>query len=253
VPGANHRREELVKDMAMNVFVVHTAALRDRRAALTPALNRLGWRATWIERPDPPDRGLRGFLRQRPTPRLNRAQVSVYRKHATVLRRVAAQDGVALVLEDDAVWSSDFADRFERYVRAAPPDFDIVFFGASCGLNAPPLAGNPSFALEPATRSLSGYLIRPACARLVAAELERRRIRGPIDHTINEIIRARFLRVYWSVPPLIENGSETGRFARSIVDGQWRSRPSISYVASVLRRTAAAFRRAPLRRSVGRG
>ena len=204
------------------IYVVHTPALHERRLVLSSALDSLGWRAVWVVERDRADRGIRGVLRRRPHPRLNRGEVDVYLKHAATLRRIAQGNGAALVLEDDALFPAGFAERFTRFAHGVPADFDFVCFGASCGLTVSPGPQHALFGLESGTRSMSGYLVTPACARVITADLDARPLGQPIDLTVNGIIRERQLRTYWSVPALIDNGSETGRFPRSIAGGRWR-------------------------------
>jgi hypothetical protein len=66
----------------------------------------------------------------------------------------------------------------------------------------------------------------------------------PIDLAVNRIIATRRLDVWWSEPPLLLNGSETGRFRHSL--GQpWRvgvTRAGLSVRAGkVFDRIAAAW------------
>jgi GR25 family glycosyltransferase involved in LPS biosynthesis len=203
-------------------YVVHARSLSERRAALTASLAALRWRATWIEERDPADRGFRALLRQPRRLRLSSAQVDVYFKHLAAMRRIAAGAGAAFVLEDDAMLSAELGDRLAAYMPHVPDDFDVVWFGASCNLSVPADPGSSWFGFQAGSRSMSGYLITPRCARALAADLETRPMQRPIDLALNHVVRERGLRSYWSVPALIENGSEIGRFPRSIRDGRVR-------------------------------
>ena len=204
------------------VWVVHSPRLARRREECLAALETLGWTARWMERPESSDLGLAFWMRRVRNPRLTRGEVSVYAKHEALLDRIGQEGQPALVLEDDPIFGHDFARRSEPYFAGLPKDWAFVFLGASCGLERPPDPDLGRFARVSATRSMSGYLVTPEAARVVSRSLRDKPIRAPIDLTVNGIIQDLDLRVFWSVPALIENGSESGHFARAITGGRWR-------------------------------
>ena len=130
-----------------------------------------------------------------------------------------SEDACGFVIEDDAVFPADFLATFTRYRAALAVPFDLAFFGASCGLGE---SGGDTgedrrlFVRQLRTRSMSGYLITASTCRRLLAELDDRPIGEPIDHTVDRFIRAHSLNVWWSDPPLLHNGSETGRFEHSL-------------------------------------
>ena len=205
------------------VWVIHSPKLVRRKEECLAALDTLGWTARWMERPESRDLGLSFWIRRVRNPRLTRGEISVYAKHQALLELIGQERQPALVLEDDPIFGADFVARVEPYFASLPKDWALVFLGASCGLERPPDADLRLFARVPATRSMSGYLVTPEAARGVSRVLKSMPIRAPIDLTINGIIRDLDLRVFWSVPALIKNGSETGRFSRSVKGGSWRS------------------------------
>jgi len=201
------------------VYVVHCKRLTDRREYLQPILRDLGWDARWIDAHDPgeiPRRHLLGF--QPGSPMLTVAEISVTLKHLEVFRRIANQGEAALgfVVEDDAAFPAEFPATLARYRSALPAPFDIVFFGASCGLGEGSGEDQPLFTRQVHTRSMSGYLITASACRRLLAELDERPILEPIDRAVDRVIGAQALDVWWSNPPLLHNGSETGRFAHSL-------------------------------------
>jgi hypothetical protein len=68
---------------------------------------------------------------------------------------------------------------------------------------------------------MSGYLVTGRAAAILWSALEGRPMAVPIDHTVNALIAEHSLAVFWSVPALIENGSESGRFERSLGRARW--------------------------------
>ena len=201
------------------VYVIHARKLETRRTTLERTLEQIDWRATWIKDADPEDLGFRHWLRRVRNPRLTRGEVSVYEKQILAWRAIAAAGEAALVLEDDPVFPVDFESRFEIYVNDLPKAWDLVFFGASCGMEA---SSTGSYAEAWSTRSLSGYLIGSATALRLANVLSSAPIRQPIDHAVNRQIETLSLQCFWSVPSLIANGSELGLVQRSIDGGRTR-------------------------------
>lgn len=219
------------------VYVVHSPALRERRAALDRELATLGWTATWIESPDA---RAWSYLRYRVSPRLSRAQASVYLKQLAAWRRIAAgPDERALVLEDDPIFPAGFRGRFEDYLSALPAGAPCVFFGASCGQETSPMAQNPRFAAVDRTRSMSGYVVTREWCRDVLADLDGAPLTRPVDLAVDAVIRRRALPTFWSVPALIGNGSESGAFPRAVTKGAWRSR--LRTVGRAFKRLIALF------------
>lgn len=204
------------------IWVVHSPKLTDRKASCLASLSALGWSAQWMEAHEPGDLGFRFWLRHVRTPTLTWGEISVYAKHRAVLERVARTETPALVLEDDPIFGTSFASRAEPYLTRLPERWDFVFLGASCGLERPADPATPGFGRAESTRSMSGYLVTPEAARRAAKALRHRAIRLPIDLTMNAILRDEGMRTFWSVPALIQNGSETGRHARSVTGGRWR-------------------------------
>jgi len=205
------------------VWVIHSPKLERRKAECLASLATLGWSARWLETQEPRDLGWGFWVRNVRNPRLTWAQISVYAKHKAVLGHIALEGRPALVLEDDPVFAADFGQRAEAYFTSLPVDWDFVFLGASSGLERSPDPATPLFAQTSSTRSMSGYLVTPEAARRAYGALKNRAIRRPIDLTLNAVLAELGLRVFWSVPALIQNGSETGRYPRSIVSGKWRA------------------------------
>lgn len=205
--------------MPIKLYVVHCKRLTARREALQRNLRGLSWNAQWIESFDPkeiPRRHLLHFKRGRPI--LTVAEISVYLKHLEVFRTIAESgDDLGFVIEDDAVFPAEFLSTFAGYRSALNHPFDMVYYGASCSLGE--FAGvddSTRFIRELRTRSMSGYLITAAASRKLYEALKGQPIGEPIDHAVDRVIRRHTLDVFWSVPSLIQNGSELGHFAHSL-------------------------------------
>lgn len=176
-----------------------------------------------MEDHDPRDLGLGFWLRRVRNPRLTWGQISVYAKHIAVLQHIASSHSVALVLEDDAAWDEGFKTKITAYLAELPAAWNLIFLGASCGLELSADPDKKLFGRSFSTRSMSGYLVTPEAAGQLALALESRPIKQPIDLAVNEVIKDLDLHVYWSVPAVIENGSERGRYPRAMTGGRWRA------------------------------
>lgn len=204
------------------VWVIHSPKLAARKAECLASFMTLGWSARFVEGPEIGDLGPWFWIRNVRNPRLTWGEISVYAKQQAALEAIALSGEPSLVLEDDPVFGQDFEARAAPYFAGLPKDWDFIFLGASCGLELPPDAQTPLFARAPSTRSMSGYLVTPEAARKTAHALQSRKIRAPIDLTVNGILTEFGLRAYWSAPALIGNGSEMGRHPRSLGGGRLR-------------------------------
>lgn len=224
--------------MVDQLFVIHCKRLRERREHLEGTLRRLGWTGRWITDFDPPEIP-RETWRRRGSRSLRKEEASLYLKHLAAYREmVDSAIGAALVLEDDAVLPDGFPSLLDRYLAALPADCDMAFFATSIGRDAPPLPEHPLYANGHGTRSTCAYLIVRPCAERLLEHLERRPITRPIDLTLDQLVREWNLVTYWSVPAIIEQGSETGLFAHSL-GVSWRD-PRLS--ARLVHRIASTLR-----------
>jgi GR25 family glycosyltransferase involved in LPS biosynthesis len=213
-----------VSSVSDDVYVIHCKRLVERRSFLEDALKALGWEARWIISSDPgeiPRRHLLHFKRRARL--LTIGEISVYLKHLEALRRIAWRNATGFVIEDDAIFPPEFRETFARYRSALTRPFDVVFFGACYAADDPGSVEGSLFAERSSTRSMSGYLATPAAAGRLLAHLEERPILEPIDHAVNRILNAGGFTVLWSQPPLLLNGTETGRFGHSLGIA-WRER-----------------------------
>jgi glycosyl transferase family 25 len=199
------------------IHVIHCRRLEARRRVLESRLAVLDRPTRWMVDLDPDTIPPDAWRRVARRARLTRAEVSVYLKHERVFRSIAESgDDVAFVLEDDALLPDDFGAVLDRHLQMFPADAGMAYLGASCGLEMTPQQPGGLFGREHGTRSMSAVVVRPVAARVVADALRIRPIEQPIDLTVNAIIREHDIPVVWSVPALVPNGSETGRFPHSL-------------------------------------
>lgn len=219
---------------ALPIYVAHYTKLTDRRSRLEQELRRFGLRSTWLTDYDPEEltaevteRSYRrddelwrlktDFYTREPARALRRSELSLALKHLDFYQRV--KDGpadCALVLEDDAMLTGDFRDRFDGLFAGAPDDFDFIFIGSGCGLRVPNARPSVHFypKLTPAAKCTDSYLIRrQAAERLLSAVPP---ITLPIDFELNYQLHALNMRVYWLEPPIVVQGSQNGTYRSAI-------------------------------------
>ena len=151
-------------------------------------------------------------------------EVSVYLKHLAVYAEMV-EAGVPLPSSSRTTGSFLTICRrcWSATLPRCLPTATMAFFGSSGGGEAAALPNHPLYASGNGTRSMSGYLITRSCAESLSRHLGSRPIVKPIDLAINDVVRELGLVTYWSVPAIIENGSETGLFEHSL-GVLWRDR-----------------------------
>ena len=124
-----------------------------------------------------------------------------------------------LILEDDALFVSDFSDRIGALMtQHLPSDADIISLGDGCGshINQPPYAiatrsdillyENPKHHM----RCTDSYIItREACERLLPSIVP---FALAIDWEMSYQCIRLALHVYWAEPTLVTQGSFVGRY-----------------------------------------
>lgn len=214
----------------MKAYVVHYRPLKTRRVRLSESLTReriIGEFVDHYDRASLPseetrifDQRRRGWIGRRP---LSKALMAITLTHLECMRRIAADDTPALVLEDDAILAEGFADKLDQCIRQLPMDWDILFVGDGCGFHIPSSlieAGRlvywkgreaSDWGGDGATRCTDSYLLHPRCAREVLAFVERSAgsIRKPVDWWLNDVIRQLGLEVYWAEPTFVTQGSQS--------------------------------------------
>jgi hypothetical protein len=205
-----------------SIFVAHSRRTRDRRETCSRSLaTHFAAEPVWVSEDETRRDGWNVVLRARAA-RLTGGEVGIYRKQREILRRIAAAPLThAMVFEDDPVFPPDFVPRFRSCWTARPSGWDLLFFGASCGLERPADQPGGLFAREIGTRSASAYMVTREAAAALARELAARPVRRQVDLEMNAVIRDLSLRVFWSCPALVENGSETGLYRRSVARPAW--------------------------------
>ena len=217
----------------LQVYVIHSPELRERRARLEASLAEQGLVATWVEDPvaatlDPAleRRYYRGSrlvwmrrtrsTRRIPFRRLSKREIAVTIAHVHTLKQIGqSKSDWALVLEDDAILADDFAVRFDTWLAEAPADADVIYIGSCSSLRIADTDPGKHFYRKdhPASKCSDSTLFHRRAAAALAPALVPFAL--TIDWELNHHFRTLDLNVYWLEPPLVSQGSESGVYPSS--------------------------------------
>lgn len=154
-----------------------------------------------------------------PFRKLRESEISLLYKHWIILKKVCESDHeYSLVLEDDILISGDFDDKLRRVVDGTKNDWDFIFLGNGCGLRIPSSRirkGKYSYAKSnPASKCTDSFLIKKNSAKKILGAFDNFSL--PIDFEFNYNMYMEKMKVYWSEPPIVEQGSQNEKFKSAI-------------------------------------
>ena len=226
-------------DLAMNpfqdgrvkaVYVIHVAKFTDRAAHVKAELGKFDIPFEFILAHDADvlDQAVLDRYLAPGGPLLPR-DLSVILKHMDAFRRVATNRyPLALVLEDDVVLSERFNEELSAIVDEAR-GFDHPFtiqIGCANNMYVPEHLLQPGRRLYPANevRAADAYLINAEAARRRLEWMENNRFDRTGPHIYNTIDPQLGIRIYWSSPTIVEQGSMNGLF-RSTLPSKRENKP----------------------------
>lgn len=147
--------------------------------------------------------------------KLSKAEISLLYKHYIIFNKIIeGGDEEVLVLEDDVIFSTSFAQELKDVLNDVPDDWDFVFLGSGCNLRVPKenLIENKLCYLKthPASKCTDSFLITKAAAQKILSSLMPFVL--PIDFELNYHMFLHDMKVYWVDPPIIKQGSQTGLY-----------------------------------------
>ena len=162
---------------------------------------------------------------------LTSAEISCASKHFEAIRRIGAEcENHGLILEDDAVVRPNFRSAFNHSLPQTPEDWDVILLGTGCGEwfiqhhiqgRTPVYSDGKSSIFKmphPATNCAEGYLVKKEAAKKIYSSAI------PFDLAGDWELAYQFykldLKVYWWVPPLLEQGSKNGQYESSLDEGR---------------------------------
>jgi len=152
---------------------------------------------------------------------LTPGQQSCALKHVEALHRIAAAGNrQALVLEDDAVFSSDFRLGITRALQQSErfPGHKVIYIGSGGNFFTPKSQRRPGQYLYPGHRGrfADSYIIDSATAQIRLNWIAENRIAQPIDNQFETIDKALGIQMLWLEEPVVEQGSKNGLFRSAL-------------------------------------
>jgi GR25 family glycosyltransferase involved in LPS biosynthesis len=120
-----------------------------------------------------------------------------------------------MVLEDDAVFVEDFVEKFNRYYRQMPDDWDMCFVGSCCGLRTNNMKKDVFVYPANSSRCTHCYMLSKAGLNKIKDKMKS--INNAIDWYYNHLINSIPLNNYWMDPSLSYQSEE---FKTSL--GSWK-------------------------------
>jgi len=207
---------------ALPIYVIHAGFMAERRQSITDQLGRAGLPFEFVLGNDPG-----AFDPEMVETYIDPASRQSVGVHSCLLKHLSAYETIlarkqeeALILEDDVLLEPGFRDRLEAVRREArglaqPCSLQL---GAANNRYTPPGQLRPGQLLYPArrVRATEAYIIGWREAELYLKAVAARPTRNPIDLVLNRLHRLLGIAVYWAEPPLLFQGSMTGRFSSAI-------------------------------------
>jgi glycosyl transferase family 25 len=210
------------------VYVIHVRSFTERAAHIKAELARFEIPFEFIDQHDPdtmdPELKRRYMAADYSLP-LRKFSCSM--KHFEAHRRIAAEGWRrALVLEDDVILSGRFHEELSL-ILAEAESFDFphsIQLGCANNMYVPASRLRPGRRLYDAreVRANEAYLIGADTAHRRVQWLERNRLSRPTDHTFSQIDEELGIRIFWTEPSIVEQGSMTGLFPTALATGKVR-------------------------------
>lgn len=206
----------------MKVFVIHYKKMLARKANILRQFERFG--ITDYEFIDIDRSEIHKYDTRKIDCLIPPAWVAVALSHIYAYNQIAEKYDEALILEDDAIMSDDFMERYALYKAELSNEkyFDMLFLGDGCGLHIPKdnLVPNKHIyykCVEPTrwggdgvTRCVDSYIVSKSCARKLCDYIEKidnNLINKEVDWWLNKVARELNLVVYWAEPTIVTQSS----------------------------------------------
>lgn len=223
------------------ILLINVRRFVERRRHIEAQLQRFGLRGEFVHDWDVEDIDAATDARHFTGAGLNTGQKSCALKHVEALRRIAARGASrALVLEDDAVLDAGFIEGVtaalaETAAETAP---HVVYIGSGGNFYTPRSRRRPGQRVYPADkgRFTDSYLVGAATARLRLGWIGSHRMDQPIDVSFDRMDRELGIRFLWLEPPVVEQGSKTGRFDTTLEPAPPRAWQRLRFALEKFRR-----------------
>lgn len=155
---------------------------------------------------------------------INPAWIAVFLSHSYAYKQIVNFYDEALILEDDAIMSDDFIEKFTLYRKEMGSSFDILFIGSGYNLHIEDdkiIEGKHIYRKyhesshwggQGSTRCVDSYLVSKNCAEKLCNYIDNidssSLVNSETDHWLNKVGKELDLVVYWAEPTIVLQGSQ---------------------------------------------
>ena len=205
---------------SLYTYIVSVKTFTQRQQSISSQLNEVGLRYEFIFRYDPEDfssdpPGIVFDERSNLTP----GERSAVAKHAEAWRLgVESNATLVLVLEDDALLTDNFLTRLNKVVTTIDTLQAGLLINLGCANARTPKEFNQSkeYLRMAPIETAEAYSTDHVGLRRRLDWLAKNEVNEPADHLIKRIDACVGTVQYWTMDPLVEQGSLTGRFKGSL-------------------------------------
>jgi len=211
-----------------HIYVINVKKFTQRRAFMEAQLIKFGMKAEFILDWDTEDLNDDIISQYFTETSLSPAQMSCAMKHIFVLQKIA-ETGSAfnLVLEDDAVFATDFAlglqHALDESIHFAGDK--VIYIGSGGNFFTPKSQRKKDQHLYIGTRGrfTDSYLIDSETAKKRVQWITEHKISAPIDNQFDNMDKQLGIEIVWLEEPIVEQGSKNGLFNSAIESAppQW--------------------------------
>jgi glycosyl transferase family 25 len=218
----------------MKIFVVHYKKLVDRKKHVLDQFqkyNITNYEFVEIDRDELNGQPIHIFKKNYST-----SQIAIFLSHFYAYQQISKYYNCGLIFEDDIILSDNFTNILKKYMNDLPTNYDMLFIGDGCNLhietdeivlnkNIYEKQLNPKnwdgkrdiLPYEGATRCCDSYLVSNKCATQICNYIStlHYKIDIPIDWWLNIAARDNNLKIYWSEPTIVTQGTQNGLFQSS--------------------------------------
>ena len=211
----------------MKIYVLHYSKLTERKEYIQRHFRERGLTSyEFIESYNQEDL----TEQQRNRFSLTPSKASLFFKHLRAIQNIADNDDYALIFEDDVVLIETFQETLQEYWKQVPADWDMIFIGDGANLHIEESQLRPGqifyeprmhttfFGIAGASRCSDSYFVSNKCARRITEYVKTHlgKTSLPYDWWLNRVAHDLNLKVYWTEPTIVTQGSAAGLFKQSI-------------------------------------
>lgn len=148
---------------------------------------------------------------------MNDAEKSLLMKHIWIIEDmyINGYDSI-LVLEDDALLTDNFVEKFNVYKNELPHNWDVAWVGSCFHLHEPIEPGKLVYRTDKGSRCTHAFCLSKSFALKSIDEIKN--INQPADHYYNTLLKKINANNYWFQPPLALQSTE---YTSAISGNRW--------------------------------